>query len=334
MKIALSGLNNTDNPAPGIGVAKGLSGHELVGLSYDPNEPGIYQRIFERIFLMPYPSLGFEELRERLAYIKEKSGIEMVWPNLDAELPLYIKHQEQLHEMGLTTFLPTLEQFAMREKAKLATLCEELGILHPQTYMANSIEDVVDITRRIGFPLMIKGNYYKAYRANTLEEAIEHSYTIANEWGFPLLVQQIVEGIELNYAGVADGKLYGGFCIKKLTTTDIGKVWSAVTIRNEAMEALAHRFVEHTRWRGAFELEAIATNEGIYLIEINPRFPAWIGFSVDIGLNLPRMALALAMHETVEPKFSYPEQKMYVRYVDETVCDYAEFTKLLATKEL
>ena len=45
MKIAVSGLNNTDNPAPGIPVAKSLQGkHKIIGLSYDANEPGNYNQ--------------------------------------------------------------------------------------------------------------------------------------------------------------------------------------------------------------------------------------------------------------------------------------------------
>ena len=334
MKIALSGLNNTDNPAPGIGVAKGLKGHELIGLSYDPNEPGNYQGIFERIFLMPYPSLGFEELSERLAYIKEETGCEMLWPNLDAELPLYIKHQEQLQTMGFATFLPTMEQFGVREKRRLAQLCEELEIKHPRTKEVHSVDELVQALGDFSYPVMIKGNYYKAKKAMNLEEAIAAFSEIANEWGYPILVQEIVEGEEINYTGVSAGTLYGGFCIKKLTTTELGKVWSAVTIKNAQMEELARRFVEHTRWRGAFELEAIAAKDGIYLIEINPRFPAWIGFSVDIGLNLPKMALQLALGKRVRKKLTYPEQKMYVRYVDELVCDFSNFTQLLTKKEL
>lgn len=334
MKIALSGLNNTDNPAPGIGVAKGLKEYDLIGLGYDPNEPGIYQGVFKHIFLMPYPSLGFEQLLERLIYIKRQTECEMVWPNLDAELPLYIKHQDELQKIGLQTFLPSFEQFEMRDKAKLAKLCQELQILHPKTFIANSIDEMFQIVQETGFPVMIKGNYYKAFRVNSLEEAVEKSYAIVNEWGFPLLVQEVVDGVELNYAGVSDSKLYGGICIKKLTTTSLGKVWSAVTIHNEQMHKLAQKFVEITKWRGPFELEAIVTNNGIYLIEINPRFPAWIGFSVDVGLNLPKIALDVARQKRVPTNFSYPEKKMYVRYVEEIVCDYSNFTKLLSKKEL
>ncbi len=130
MKIAVSGLNNTDNPAPGIGVAKSLKEHQIVGLSYDPNEPGVYQDgLFSAIYLMPYPTLGFEEFRTRIKKIKKESGIEIAIPNLDAELPLYIKYQDKIREDGIKTYLPTLEAFEAREKSKLkkAKVEKDLG---------------------------------------------------------------------------------------------------------------------------------------------------------------------------------------------------------------
>ncbi len=105
--IALSGLNATDNPAPGYPVAKSLKeDYSLVGLSYDPNEPADYfENIFQKIYLMPYPSLGFNELKKRLETIKRDTDIELIIPNLDAELPLYIKYQEELEQIGIKTFL-------------------------------------------------------------------------------------------------------------------------------------------------------------------------------------------------------------------------------------
>jgi len=335
MKIAISGLNNTDNPAPGIGVAKSLIGNKLIGLSYDANEPGIYQGIFEKVYLMPYPSLGIDELKKRLSYIKEKSNIEAVIPNLDAELPLYIKYQNEIENLGIKTYLPSLECFEMRDKSKLAEFSEKLGVKHPKTIAITSLDDLYKAIQEIGFPVMVKGNYYKAYRANNLDEAIEFYYKISNEWGFPLLVQQVVSGIEINYVGLGDGKeLVGGVGIKKLTTTDLGKVWSAVSIKNEELFNLAKKFVENIGWRGAFEIEAISDGKDIYLIEINPRFPAWVYFATSLEVNLPEMMLKLMNNEKVEKKLNYPVEKMYVRYVEERVTDFKNFTKLIAKKEL
>jgi len=334
MKIAISGLNNTDNPAPGIGVAKGLKGYDLIGLSYDVNEPGIYQGIFEHVFLMPFPSMGWDDVKERLIEIKEKTGLDILIPTLDAELPLLIKYQDELNEMGIKTLLPSLEQFKLREKANLAEFCEKLGVKYPKTIKILSLEDLYEALKEIGYPCMIKGNYYKAYKAYNLDEAIEYFYKISNEWGFPLLVQEIVSGVEVNYVGISNGKLLGGVGIKKLTTTELGKVWEAISLKNEQLLALTHKFVELSQWRGAFEVEAIATAKDIYLIEINPRFPAWVNFSTQLGINLPKMMVELIEGKEVKPVHDYPENKLYVRYVEEAVVDFDMYKKLLAKKEI
>ncbi len=334
MKIAISGLNNTDNPAPGVPVAKSLKGHNLIGLSYDVNEPGIYQELFEKVYLMPFPSLGWEDTKTRLLEIKEKSNIEAVVPNLDAELPLYIKNQDKLHKLGIKTFLPTLENFEMREKRHLPDFAKKLGVKHPKTIEVISLDDLIKAVKEIGFPVMIKGNYYKAYKAYNLDEAIEYFYKISNEWGFPLLVQEVVSGVEINYVGLSNKKLLGGVGIKKLTTTELGKVWSALSIKNEKLFELAKKFVDITGWRGAFELEAIANGDDIYLIEINPRFPAWVYFATMLGINLPKMMVDIMEGKEVKEQFEYPVEKMYVRYVEETMTNFKDFTKLLTQKEL
>jgi carbamoyl-phosphate synthase large subunit len=334
MKIALSGLNNTDNPAPGIGVAKSLKNHQLVGLSFDPNEPGIYQNMFENVYLMPYPSLGWQETKNRLIEIKEKNDIQAIIPNLDAELPMYIKYQDELYNMGIKTLLPTIENFEMREKKRLVEFCKTLGVKHPKTKEISSIDELVKEIGDISYPCMVKGNYYKAYKANSLEEAIEYFYKISNEWGFPILLQEVVEGIEINYIGVSNEILLGGVGIKKLTTTELGKIWSGVTIENKKLLNLAQKFVEITKWRGAFELEVIVHNDDLYLIEINPRFPAWVYFATEVGINLPQIMIDILEDKKVTPKLTYPINKMYVRYVEELVTDFSKFSQIISKKEI
>lgn len=336
MKIAISGLNNTDNPAPGIPVAKSLKDkHSLIGLSYDPNEPGVYQGMFEKVYLMPYPSLGYEEFKKRIMQIKHSSNIEAIIPNLDAELPLYIKYQKEIENLGIKTYLPSLECFEMRDKSKLPEFSEKLGVKHPKTIEVISLDDLIKATKELGFPVMVKGNYYKAYKAYNLDEAIEYYYKISNEWGFPLLVQEVIDGIEINYVGLGDGeKLVAGVGMKKLTTTELGKVWSAVSIKNEKLFNASKKFVETIGWRGAFEFEAMSRGEEIYLIEINPRFPAWVYFATMLGINLPQMLIKLMNNEKVEEKFDYPLEKMYVRYVEEIVTEFKNFSTLISKKEL
>jgi carbamoyl-phosphate synthase large subunit len=336
MNIAISGLNNTDNPAPGIGVAKSLKWeHNLIGLSYDPNEPGVYQEFFKNIYLMPYPALGYDEFKNRLTQIKEESDIDIIIPNLDAELPLYIKYQDDIKRLGIKTYLPSLECFEARDKSKLAQLSKELGIKHPKTIEVSTIDELKKATEELDFPVMVKGNYYKAYKANSLDEAIEHFYTISNEWGFPLLIQEVISGVEINFIGIGNGnELIAGVGMKKLTTTELGKVWSAVSIKNPKLLEVSEKFVTKLGWRGAFEFEAMSDGKDIYLIEINPRFPAWVYFSTMLGVNLPQIMIDLIEGKEVEKQLEYESEKMYVRFVDETLTDFKRFKSLLTTKKL
>ncbi len=337
MKIAVSGLNNTDNPAPGIPVIKSLkNNHELIGLSYDPNEPGNYMGMTKKNYLMPYPSLGYEELKQRLLYIKEKENIEAIIPNLDAELPLYIKYQDEIEAMGIKLCLPSLENFELRNKNKLDSLSKELDISYPKTIEVTSIEELKKASEELNFPMMVKGNYYKAYMAHNFESAVEYFYKISNEWGFPILTQEVVSGQEINLVGVADGRgeLKGAVAIKKLTTTDVGKIWTGITIQNEKLISIAKDFAKKTKWKGPFELECMVNMNNVYLIEINPRFPAWVYFATEVGVNLPEMVVNILNGKEFKSNLEYQPNKMYVRFVEELVTDFTDFTTLLSKKEL
>ena len=70
-QVAVTGLNATDNPAPGVGVMRALRaaspGDRLVGLAYDALDPGIYAKdLAAEVFLIPYPSHGVEAFLDRL----------------------------------------------------------------------------------------------------------------------------------------------------------------------------------------------------------------------------------------------------------------------------
>src|SRR5262245_2164914 len=94
LTIAVTGLNATDNPAPGVGVMRALradsSEDRLVGLAYDALDPGVYaETLVREVFMIPYPSQGKGAFLSRLAYVHEKVGLDVIIPTLDAELPSF-----------------------------------------------------------------------------------------------------------------------------------------------------------------------------------------------------------------------------------------------------
>ncbi|HFB83557.1 MAG TPA: ATP-grasp domain-containing protein, partial [Thermodesulfatator sp.] len=329
------------NPGPGIAVIRSLKEDgrlnlRTIGLAYDAMEPGIYlDWLVERSFIMPYPSSEEADYLGRLFYIQEVAGLDVVIPTLDAELPLYIKGKEKLLSRGIKTFLPTWEQFELRSKEHLPEVAERIGLAIPPTEAVTSPSELYRALDRVGFPAMIKGLFYKAYRVHTYQEAESSFQKIVAEWGYPVLVQKVVQGEEINVIGLGDGQgsSLGLMAIKKLWITAWGKIWTGVTIKNESIIKAAEAFLKAYGWRGAFELECIATEDKIYLIEINPRFPAWVYFATGAGLNLPARLLRAAVGLPVERDSHYEAGRLYIRYTYDLVTDMETFQRIITRGE-
>ncbi|ACO03013.1 MAG TPA: carboxylate--amine ligase [Persephonella sp.] len=343
IKIGVSGVNAVDNPGPGIGVAKSLKEAEdfkaeIIGLAYDAMEPGIYMDwIVDRSFIMPYPSGGHDAFINRLYYIKENNGLDFFMSVLDSELPVLIKYADELERNGIKTFLPTLEQFKLRGKDRLEEIAVSIGIDIPESEVVSSVDELLKAVDRIGLPVMVKGAFYKAYRAYTKQEAVNYFNKIVAQWGYPVIVQQVVTGEEMNVVGAGDGEggSLGMVGIKKIWITELGKIWTGVTIKNEKMLSAAERFIKKFGWRGAFELECIVDlkNDKVYLIEINPRFPAWSYFATGVGVNIPANIIRKAFGMPVVQYKDYPAGKLYVRYTDDLVTDMERFQRIITRGE-
>ncbi len=213
----------------------------------------------------------------------------------------------------------------------------EFGAKTPATVTVNSITELHAAIADLAFPLMIKGSYYKAYRVNTVEQAAQRFYQLAAEWGYPIIVQEMINGKELNLVGVGDGKggHWGLVAIKKMTTTEMGKIWSGLTIHHEGLRLTAEAFLRYTQWRGAFELECMVDGMGeIYLIEINPRFPAWTYFATGVGINLPSRLVRAALGLPIPVNQEYIAGKMLMRYTYEIVTDAAPLQALVTRGEI
>jgi carbamoyl-phosphate synthase large subunit len=339
--IGVSGMKAADNPGPGVGIARSLKESskldvDVFGLAYDAMEPGIYlDWLLDKSFILPYPSKGGDEYLDRLMDIHKRHRLDWIIPSLDAELPLYIKYAEQIAQLGIRMFLPDMDQFRLRGKDKLVEVAEQLDIVAPQTKVVASEEALAEAVAEIGPPVMMKGVFYQAYMARSTLEAAGYYRKIVSEWGYPVIVQEVVSGDELNVVGVGDGEggSLGLVGMRKTSVTSLGKVWSAVTVKNPAMMETAERFIEQVRWRGPFELECIVNRDGVYLIEINPRFPAWVYFATGVGVNLPERMLLRGIGRPVDTTSDYPAGKLLMRYTHELVTDMDLFQKVMTRGE-
>lgn len=341
--IAVTGLNNTDNPGPGVPVIRSLKESSefevrIIGLVYETLEPGIYMDgLCDKIFQIPYPSAGSDELIDRIEEIQRSEKIDVLIPNFDSELFSFMKNAERLLKSGIHTFLPTLKQFQERDKDQLPEYGEKYGIKVPKSINLGSQSQISEIKGKFEYPVMVKGKFYDATVAYNLEQVKQAFTKISSKWGLPVIIQEYVKGTEVNVIALGDGRgnTIAAVPMRKQYITDKGKAWGGITLSDDKMLELTRSLIRQTHWKGGMELELIKNANGeYYLIEINPRIPAWVYLAVGAGQNIPEALVKLALGIEVTPLTTYTSGKMFVRYSYDIIVDLEKFETIAMNGEI
>jgi len=147
-----------------------------------------------------------------------------------------------------------------------------------------------------------------------------------------VLVQEIIEGNEFNFLAVGDGRggMLGSCALRKLVVSTLGKGYAGMTIFDAHLREAAEALMDALQWTGPLEFEFIRDRQGdFYLIEINPRFPAWADFPSALGSNLAAAALEQLLEWPLTTVPEVPSGKMFIRHSRDIVCDSADFAQLV-----
>ncbi len=341
--IAVSGLNAIDSPGPGVAVIRALREAtsfdvRIIGLAYESLEPGIYMHdLVNKTYHVPYPSTGIESLYGRLEHIHEKEKLDLIIPNFDAELYSFIKLEKRLLELGIHTFLPTMKQFEERHKHNLPEFGKEYDLKVPRSKAIHTVSELYKLPDDFEYPIVVKGKYYDASIVYNADQAKSAFNKISAKWGLPIIIQEFVHGTEYNVTGLGDGKgnTISAVPMRKQYITDKGKAWGGISIADKNMLELTDKFISQTKWRGGFELELMKDKKNdFYILEINPRIPAWVYLAVGVGQNIPEALVKLAMGEEVEAFRTYDVGKMFIRYAYDMIVDIKEFEQISTYGEL
>jgi carbamoyl-phosphate synthase large subunit len=337
--LAVTGLHRGDNPQPGAGIIRSLRRRfpdaHIVGLCYDAMESGIYAEGGpDEVHLMPYPAAGGAALLDRIDSIRERMPFNLLIPTLDSEIEVFASLQHALKQRRISACLPQPDALKRRAKQYLPALAEASGVAIPETRLAMDVASACRAGTELGYPLMVKGPYYDAKVVRNAAQLAAAAGHLLSEWGHPVIVQRCVTGSEFNVLGLGDGEggWLGHCCIRKTQLSDKGKGLSAITVADARLSELCARIIRELKWCGPFEIELIReeTSREYVLIEINPRFPAWIDFPAMLGANFSaRLVDMLRFEHEPTPLPACPPGRFYIRHQIEVVGDLYRYAGLL-----
>lgn len=299
LRIFISGVHSGPNPMPGVGVARCLRmafpRARLVAVDYSTQSSGLRWPDFDESVVRP-PWHAVDPAAH-VAFVSRVLDRGHVWlSGLDLELRVLARH------IGTLSNLPCPSPAALKMALKPpGLLARRLGLTVPpfRRVEGSSDADLGQFCREQGWPVWVKGSAYGAFPIWSWYEMIPAVHRMAELWGGrkQVFLQAHVEGQDVTVAFAAwRGRFLGAAFLEKLERTPEGKAWSGrVSPVPESFERRLRAFLRITRWSGGGEIECVRDPcAGWWLLECNPRFPAWIYGAALAGLNLPARLIEAA----------------------------------------
>ncbi len=298
MKIYVSGLYSGGNPQPGVGIVRSLRQAypkaELVGVEYSSRVSGIHWNDLDDLWIQrPWDELNLESYGVRIKAALDAGGLWISGSDLEAMWLAGLFPDGHDHLLA-----PPMG--ALRRITKPAVEAASGLPLKIPTYVStdHSDWDLHAFCREHNWRVWLKGPYYDAARTPSWDvfEAVRNA--LSKVWSTErLYLQAHVSGYEESVMLSAyKGELLGAVSMRKREITPEGKTWAGdiSEVPDEFMVPL-RQMVKELQWTGGGELEMVRDAAGqAWLLEMNPRFPAWVHGATIAGHNLPALLVQAA----------------------------------------
>jgi hypothetical protein len=322
MKIYVSGLYCGGNPQPGVGIVRSLRQAFpkaiLVGVEYSNRVSGIHWDDLDDLWIQrPWDELDLETYGALVKEALDQGGLWISGSDLEA--------------MWLADLLPdghpnllAPPMSALRRITKPAVeAANELPVKIP-TYIStdHSDWDLHAFCREHNWRVWLKGPYYDASRTPTWDTFTATRDALSKVWSTErLFLQKHVTGYEESVMLSAyKGELLGAVSMRKREITPEGKTWAGdISEVPEDFMTPLRRMVKDLNWTGGGELEMVRdASAQLWLIEMNPRFPAWVHGATIAGHNLPALLVQGATGVAPRPALAHGQE--FTRVVLEVPC--------------
>ena len=192
------------------------------------------------------------------------------------------------------------------DRKKFRELVIRLGLKQPESAIAHSKEEAIEIAGSLGFPLLVRPSYVLGGRAmklvydmSELLEYIEEAVYVSEDK--PLLIDRFLDNaIELDVDAISDGEnVLVGAIMEHIEEAGIHSGDSATCIPPYTLDQnILYKVKEQTKKlakslnvKGLINIQYAVKNGEIYIIEVNPRASRTVPFvSKAVGYPLAKLA--------------------------------------------
>ncbi len=201
------------------------------------------------------------------------------------------------------------------ERTRFSALLDRLGIPQPEGGMARSIEEAVTLAERIGYPVIVRPSFVIGglaidfcYSPDDLVRQLAAATVVDPDR--PVRIDRYLEGIEVDVDAVSDGErvlipgllehveragVHSGDSVGMFPPQSVGEADQGLIVA--AME----RVVLALGAKGLVNAQFIVREDGVYLIEVNPRASRTVPFLSKVtGVPMVDLAVRIALGATLE----------------------------------
>lgn len=262
------------------------------------------------------PRIGTEGYLEKIIEICEKENIALIVPTIDTELLILSENKEMLEERTkarvLVSDYPIIE--ICRNKIRSQKFFEEHNFLVPR--------QIKDIEKdNFSYPVFIKpldgSSSINAFAVNNEKELKFFTEYIENP-----IIQEYVRGEEYTIDVFLDfdSNILSVVPRKRLAVRS-GEIAKGKIVKDRVMIEEVKRLMEILRPIGHITVQCMKTEQGIYFIEINPRFGGGAPMSMEAGADSCEKLYRILNNEKLEYSEDYRDDLLFLRFDSSIVLD-------------
>lgn len=260
------------------------------------------------------PAIYSDNYIDVLLEICKANQVKAVISLNDLELPILAASKERFRQLDVTVIVSDTEAISICfDKWRTTQFLQSSGIKTPKTYL--TLQDALDAIEKqeLLFPLVIKPRWGSASIGIEFPESVEElrlAYQLLalrlnktilatasqHDADRAIIIQEKLNGQEYGMDILNDlsGNYIKSFPKKKLAMR-AGETDKSLSVADERFQEVGEKISAALRHIGNLDCDIFEGEDGLYVLELNPRFGGGYPFTHEAGGNIVQVLLQLLM---------------------------------------